>query len=499
MLPPCRRLSGGSRVWFHHRRRPELLRHTLIFLAIALPLVPLVQAQHLADKPNVLFLLADDLRADAIAAAGNQVIRTPHLDWLATRGQLFRRAVANNPVCVASRAEILTGCSSFRNGIFPGYSDRFNDELVTWPDAMRRSGYRTVFVGKWHIQGRPSQRGYEEVDGLFAEGADELPLNFPVDSNGRKVTGYVGWAFQTDDGRTLYPENGVGLTPDTDRTIADAAIRQIRKSDHRPFFIHVNLTAPHDPLIWPTGYRDAYWPNQMHVPRNFLTQHPIDNGDLRNRDELLLPFPRTEQDIRRELAIYYAVISHLDEQIGRIIAALETSGNLDRTFIIFSSDHGLAKGSHGLIGKLNMYEHTINVPMIILGPGLESRVERRAQVQLADLYPTVCDLVGIEIPSTVEARSFVPVLRGQTESIHGEVYGYVAGHQRMVRTDRYKLVDYPQIKKLQLFDLQIDPDELNDLSTNPVHATVLASLQRRLLQWQESVKDPALNKTAVLP
>jgi arylsulfatase A-like enzyme len=292
--------------------------------------------------------------------------------------------------------------------------------------AMRVGGYRTVFVGKWHIQGRPSARGYEACDGLFAEGPADRPLTMSVDSFGRNVTGYVGWLFQSDDGKQLYPDKGVRLTPNTDRFIADAAIREIRKANNRPFFLHVNFTAPHDPLLWPNGLRDEYRPEDIPIPKNFLPELPFDNGDLRNRDEMLLPFPRSQRDIRREIAIYYAVVAHLDEQVGRVLSALEQAGERDNTIIIFSSDHGLAKGSHGLLGKLNMYEHTINVPLIIAGPGIARNVKSQAQAQLADLYPTTCDVVGIEIPVTVEAKSFAAVLRGQQKSARDEVYCYVA-------------------------------------------------------------------------
>jgi arylsulfatase A-like enzyme len=450
-------------------------------------------------KPNILFLLADDLRADAIGPYGNSRIKTPQLDRLASHGQRFTRAVANFPVCVASRAEILTGCSCFRNGVFPGYSNSINDKLVTWPSALRQAGYRTVVIGKWHIEGRPSARGFERAAGLFAEGAGKAPQTLSFDSYGRKVTGYPGWVFQSEDGKYRDFDNGIGLTPETDQLIADAAIREIERADDRPFFLQVNFTAPHDPLIWPKGFADAYRPEQVHIPKNFMPVHAFDNGQLRNRDELLLPFPRTEQDIRRELAIYYAVIAHLDDQVGRVLRSLEKSGKSSNTIVIFSSDHGLAKGSHGLIGKVNLYEHTLNVPLIISGPRLAQNVVRNAQVQLADLYPTTCELAGIEVPATVEATSFAPVLRGHATQARKEVFGYVTGCQRMIRGDRYKLIEYPHANRRQLFDLEKDPDELNDMSTSAEAGAIVAGLEQRLRNWQQSVDDPALKNQAATP
>lgn len=462
-----------------------------ILLLIALPAVLVNTARSAPEsRPNVLFLLADDLRPDAIAALGNPVIRTPHLDRLARRGQCFTHAVANNPLCVPSRAEILTGCSGFANGVLPGYSNTLNANLVTWPAALRQAGYRTAVVGKWHLSGRPADRGYEQADGLYSSGGGKAPASHEVDSYNRKITGYTGWVFQSADGKTKFPDKGVGLTPDINREFAHAAIRLLRQPDPRPFFIHVNFTAPHDPLLWPTGYQNAYTPDQIRMPANFLPVHPFDHGNLKGRDELFLPFPRTEPEVRRELALYYSIISHLDEQVGRILAALESAGKLDNTLVIFSSDHGLAKGSHGLTGKQNMYQHTVNVPMILAGPSIAPGKIHKAQVQLRDLYPTICDLAGVPIPPTVQAQSFAPILRGRRDSIRDEVFCYFMGYQRMIRTDRHKYIVYPHLKREQLFDLSTDPDEIHDRISDPAQAAVLNDLRRRLARHQEALGDP---------
>lgn len=446
-----------------------------------------------AEKPNILFLLADDLRPDTVAALGNPVIETPNLDRLVRSGQAFRNAIANNPVCVASRPEILTGTSSFRNGVFPGFWNRFNDKLVTWPQAMRGAGYRTVFAGKWHVPGKPIDHGFEEVATLFAEfSGQKYPMAMEHDSYGRRVTGARNWGFQTEAGEPLYPEEGVGLTPDTDRRIADAAIGAMLRSDDRPFFVHVSFTSPHDPLYWPTGLEDCYTPEGVELPANFLPEHPIDNGSLDNRDEQLLPTPRTEESVRREIAIYYAVVTALDRQVGRFLAALEEADELDNTYVIFTSDHGLAKGSHGLLGKGNMYQHSVGVPLLIAGPGIEGGAVHDSLVQLSDLYPTVCDLVGAEIPTTVESRSFGPVLRGESERGRDELYGYFFGFQRMVRDARHKLIVYPQSGNEQLFDLLEDPNELTNLAESVPHQAIKHALREKLSAWQKQVDDPLL-------
>src|SRR5262249_43490460 len=153
-----------------------------------------------------------------IAALGNRVIQTPNLDRLVRTGSTFTRAVSPNPLCNPSRAEILSGCPGFRNGVLPGYSSQLDTTLVLWPESMRRAGYCTWYTGKWHIPGRPTTRGFDESQGLFASGGSARPPRF--DTKGRVITGYVGFVFQSDDGRT-FPELGVGLHPETPSRIAD--------------------------------------------------------------------------------------------------------------------------------------------------------------------------------------------------------------------------------------------------------------------------------------
>jgi arylsulfatase A-like enzyme len=435
-------------------------------------------------RPNVVFLLSDDQQPDTIHALGNERIHTPNLDRLVRTGTAFTRAICANPICTPSRAEILTGCSGFRNGTLD-FDRPIDPELPHWAQTMRDAGYHTWYVGKWHNDGLPTQRGYEETRGLFMGGGGRWAVP-TFDWNGKPVTGYRGWIFRSDDGR-LHPERGVGLSPNISQSFADAAIELIQRKPDRPFFLHVNFTAPHDPLLLPFGYEALYDPEKMPVPKNFLPEHPFDHGNFRGRDEQLFEWPRTEREVRRELAVYYAVISHMDEQIGRILKALEDSGQSDDTLVIYSSDHGLAVGQHGLRGKQNMYEHTLGVPLIFSGPGIARGELRSAQCYLRDLYPTVCDLAGIPIPPTVEGQSLKPVLTGEKAAIYPHVFGYFRNVQRAVRTDRWKLIHYPQIGRYQLFDLEHDPDELNDLSADPRHAATRAELQQTLAEWGREV------------
>ena len=214
-------------------------------------------------------------------------------------------------------------------------------------------------------------------------------------------------------------------------------------------------------------------------------------GNAGGRDEQLLETPLKPDDIKRELADLYAVISHLDHQIGRILRGLEDTGQYESTLIIYTTDNGAGVGRHGIRGYQNMYEHALAVPLILRGPGIPRDSRFAAQVYLRDLYPTVCDMMGAPIPATVEGRSLVPVLRGQVTEVHPEVYAYWhreglkgdAPIERMVRTDRWKLIHYTHLDRHQLFDLQNDPWELRDLSADPRHAPTRAELQGKLQAW----------------
>lgn len=439
--------------------------------------------------PNVVFIFSDDQRPDTIRALGNTIIETPHLDFLVRNGTAFTRAVSPNPICYVSRAEVLSGCSGFRNGVGPlDAGSRLKPELVTWPRAMRDAGYHTWYVGKWHLTGRATEHGFEETRGLYVGGGGRFAKD-EKDWKGRPITGYRGWIFE-DDAGNKFPERGVGLTANISATLADAAIEFIERKHDKPFFLHVSFTAPHDPLVMPPGYAGKYDAAKMPLPTNFLAEHPFDHGNARGRDELLWPFPRTPQDVREELVYYYAVISHMDVQIGRMLKALDKAGLAENTLVVFSADQGVGIGSHGLRGKQNMYEHTVGVPLVMRGPGIPKGERRNAQVYLRDVYPTVCELAGVPIPKTVEATSFAPVLSGKSEVHHRYVFGYFRDSQRMVRDDRWKLIVYPQAKRKQLFDVINDPHELRDLSDDPAQAATRQRLQDELLAWQRSVGDP---------
>jgi arylsulfatase A-like enzyme len=441
----------------------------------------------MAASPNIVFILADDMAPDAVGAFGHPFVKTPNLDALVCQGTAFTRAVVGYPICHVSRAEILTGRCAFQTGVqYRGKA--LEPSLALWPDTLRRNGYRPWFSGKWHNDGSPKTRGFETTTGLFSSGGGKARLPMP-DHAGRSATGYTGWTFKSDIGE-VDVDKGVGLTPDTDRFIADGAISLIERNPQEPFFLQISFSGPHDPRIEPRGFERRHDPKKISLPKNFAGEHPFDHGNARGRDEILLKIPRDPNELRAELAVYFAIIENIDEQVGRIVAALQKVGEWDNTIFIFSSDHGLALGRHGLAGKQNMYEHTIGVPLIMKGPGVPPGQRIAAQCYLRDLFPTTCEMVGIPVPSTVQSQSLVPLFDRESKPIYEAVLSCFTDTQRMIRDDRWKLVWYPKLMRYQLFDVIEDPDELHDRIDDSQHALRIATLRSKLESWLEQNGDP---------
>ena len=221
---------------------------------------------------------------------------------------------------------------------------------------------------------------------------------------------------------------------------------------------------------------------------NYLPLHPLNNGELLIRDEALAPWPRTEDVVRQHLRDYYGCISSIDFQIGRILAKLKELGQFDNTLIVFSSDHGLAIGSHGLFGKQNLYEHSMKAPLIISGPGVPHG-KTAAFAYLFDVFPTVCDLLSIAIPEGLDGRSQALVIHGRANHVRDTIFTAYMKVQRAVRHAHWKLIRYPQVNRTQLFDLESDPHELHDLSASPDQAERVKELMELLAEQQKLAED----------
>jgi arylsulfatase A-like enzyme len=275
---------------------------------------------------------------------------------------------------------------------------------------------------------------------------------------------------------------------------ADSVIEFLRTRDRsKPFFAYAAFTAPHDPRQPPIEFRNRYYKKRPPLPPNFLPQLPFDNGMMRGgRDEDLGAWPRTEPMIRDQLAEYYGLITHLDQQIGRVLDSLRRSGEAGNTIVIYAADNGLAIGSHGLLGKQSVFEHSMRTPLIVAGPGIPKGKSVSSFTYLFDLFPTLCDVLSVPPPTGLAGESLRPLWEGSRTRIRDSVFLPYLEFQRAVRDDRWKLIAYPKIGHLQLFDLANDPHEQRNLIDRPEFAGEVARLQRLMREWQQKVGDKAI-------
>ena len=262
----------------------------------------------------------------------------------------------------------------------------------------------------------------------------------------------------------------------------------------KPFFMYLAFNAPHDPRQSPKEYVDKYPLEAISVPESFQPEYPFKDamGCGKNlRDEKLAPFPRTEYAVKVHRQEYYAIITHMDAQIGRILQALDESGKRENTYIFFTADHGLSVGHHGLIGKQNMYDHSVRVPFIACGPRLPAGKHIDAKIYLQDVVPTTMELAEISPPEHVQFHSLVPLLSGETEThAYEAIYGAYTKLQRAVTLDGFKLIVYPEAKRIRLYDLKNDPGEQHDLADEPPHQATKQRLLKRLFEMQVEMHDP---------
>jgi arylsulfatase A-like enzyme len=432
---------------------------------------PASAAASTRKQPNIIVIFTDDQRADTIHALGNKHIKTPTIDRLVQRGMAFRQAYCmganQGAVCVPSRAMLLSGRPYMRvptdlRGV------------TSWPEMFARSGYVTFITGKWHNGEASLLRCFQIGKAVFLGGMGD-PYNLPVADISPR--------------RTLVNQRASGKH--SVELFTDQVVDFVRnRKDKKPFLAYVAYNAPHDPRVAPRDFHDYYNSHLPPLPANFKPLHPFNIGDdLAGRDERLAPWPRTEKVVRQHLADYYAAISFLDEHIGRILQALREAGLDEDTIIVLASDHGLAIGSHGLLGKQNLYDCSMHAPLLIAGPGVPKGKQSNALCYLYDIFPTLGDLAGVPGPEGSTGRSLVPVLAGKTEKIRESLFFGYRNVQRAVRDQRWHLIVNTEVNKMQLYDLVNDPDEIHDLAANPAAKKEIPRLLGILRNWQAELGD----------
>ena len=435
------------------------------------PILALLLAAALqAEPPNILLLFADDQRPDTIGAHGNPYIRTPNLDRLTAQGFSFRQAYCmgsqGGAVCVPSRAMLNTGKSYFRIPMDM-------DGETTLGQLLGQNGFATFATGKWH-NGRESWLKSFQSGRSIMFGGMSNHVKVPIVDLG-------------SDGKLTPERQGVRFSS---TLFADEAIDFLRnhKGDE-PFFAYVAFTAPHDPRNPPPKYRRMYYRNPPPLPPNFAPHHPFNNGHMTGRDESLGPWPRTELVVQDQLSEYYGLITQMDRQVGRILRELASGPHAENTIVIYTADHGLAVGSHGLLGKQNLYEHSMGAPLIFFGPGIPGGRESDTFCYLMDIFSTICSLAGVEPPEGIDGLDLSRVWKGEIVSLRNSIFTSFRDLMKAVRDHRWKLIRYAKIDHTQLFDLQADPHETRNLADDPSQQGRIAHLTDVMREWQHHVGD----------
>lgn len=436
----------------------------------------------MSTKPHVLLISTDHWPAALLGEAGHSAIITPTLDELARSGTRFTNCYSECPVCIPARRTLMTGTppKTHNDRVFKPMEPM--PELPTMAQTFRDNGYQAYAVGKLHVYPQRNRIGFDDVI-LAEEGRPQLGA---IDDHDLFLAdeGFAGQGFAHGMSNNEYSYRPWHLPEHTHVTnwAAREMSRMIKRRDpERPGFWFLSFCHPHPPLVPLQSYLDLYM--DIDIDR------PFHGSWSKNFDELPFPLQQIQgksahikdAEIRRIRRAFYALCTHIDHQLRIVIGTLREEGLLDDTIILFTSDHGDMLGNHGLWAKRLYYERSANVPMLLVG-GSNQRVPHHQiddrLVGWQDIMPTLLDLAGIEIPDTVEGLS----MAGQEtrDALYGEC-GENISASRMLRSQRHKLIYYPVGNRTQLFDLQEDPDELNDLSESAAHATIREDLTQQLV------------------
>jgi arylsulfatase A-like enzyme len=475
-----------------------VLAVTCALLVTGLATVGRAELTRSAGKPNILFLLADDLCFADVRCMGNDEVDTPNLDRLARRGLTFTHAYNmgswHAAVCMPSRAMLNTGRFLWTARRVDDTLDQERQAGRLWSEYLRGAGYRTFMAGKWHV--RLDASSAFEWTGTVRPGMPNVfPNQYPHAYN-RPREGVEDTWDPADPREGGFWEGGTHWS----EVLADEAIDFLdaAATSDEPFFMYVAFNAPHDPRQAPREYLDRYSAESIRVPVNFLPEYPFKDAigcPHELRDEFLAPMPRTTHAVQVHRSEYYAIITHMDAQIGRVLDALEQSGQGGNTWIFFTADHGLAVGQHGLLGKQNLYDHSVRAPLLVAGPGVPAGRRIGEPVYYQDVMPTTLELAGVPRPEHVDFQSLVPIVQKRGTSKYPSIYTAYMDLQRAVTKDGWKLIVYPRIEQPRLYHVAEDPHEKRDLAADPDQAERIRGLFAELLEWQRQTDDTLDLKT----
>lgn len=449
-----------------------------------------------AQRMNVLFLIADDLNCD-LHCYGHTQVKSPNIDRLAGRGVQFQRAYCQFPLCSPSRSSFLTGRrpNATRIHTNPGagkvpadykptpHFREFISDTVTLPQLFRQNGYFVARVGKLFHYGVPGQIGSSGLDDppsweqvVNPSGRDKKEEDRIFTFTPGSFGGTLSWL--AADGTDQEQTDGIGATE---------AIKLLESHKDGPFFLAVGFYRPHTPYVAPKSYFDLYALDKIELPGlspDDKTRTPAPAYASAKKEQETM----TDQQRREAIQAYWASISFMDAQVGRVVEALDRLRLADRTVIVMTSDHGYHMAQHGLWQKMSLFENSAHVPLIIVAPGAKGNgTKTTALAELVDLYPTLADLCGLPAPRYMDGASQRPVLNDPLKSVKDAAFtqlrrGQFDGYS--VRTSRWRYTLWDDGSKGdQLFDLQADPGETKNVAGNAELATVVADLKARIRDY----------------
>jgi len=449
----------------------------------------------LAAKPNVLFIISDDLTDTALGCYGNKVCQTPNIDRLAARGMRFTRAYCQGTYCGPSRASVLSGYYPHATGVQGYISPRAAiGDRATWPQHFKNAGYYSARVSKIFHMGVPGgiEEGGDGRDHDGGNGADDaLSWTERFNSPGPewKAAGVGETLEKNPDGKkpVLGGNTFVIVAADggddvhSDGKTSAKACELIAKHAQEPFFLAVGFVRPHVPFVAPKKYFDLYPWEQMTLPEKV----PGDWDDIPKPGINYKTSVNMQMDVTRQkkaVSGYYASVTYMDAQVGKVLDALEKSGQADNTIIIFTSDHGYHLGEHDFWAKVSLHDESARVPLIVSVPGKKPGVSD-SLVELLDLYPTTAKLCGLEVPARLQGKDISAILDDPKAKVHDTVFS-VAGTSKglMLRDDRWVFIQYGEDAKggIELFDMHNDPLQYTNLANSPEHAATVETWKAKI-------------------
>ncbi len=438
------------------------------------------------DKPNILFIMADQLAARYLPFHGHALVKTPNLARLAAEGVVFENAYSTSPLCAPARATVMNGLLPSRTGVYDNAAE-FPSAIPTWAHYLRRAGYRTCLSGKMHFVGPDQLHGLEE-----RLTTDIYPADFGWTPDWRLKQERIDWWYHN---MTSVLQPGVAEITNQLEFDDEACFLAVRKlydyarfEPDTPFCLMTSFTHPHDPYAARRKFWDLYNDDTIDLPRvPALSHNALDAHSRRLYDmSAISDYTVTEADLRAARHGHYANISYVDDLVGKLVNALEATGKLDDTVIIFTSDHGDFLGERGLWYKMSFLEPSAHVPMLIWSPQRFKPRRVREPVGLADLLPTIADIGAsgsARLARPVDGRSLVPLLQGAAENPEATLIGeYLAegtmAPMYMLRRGAWKFIHAPGDPD-QLFNLDDDPDELINRAAEPLAATMRQEVEGR--------------------